>query len=166
MTRARITGAADIARRLQRYGQAAQREAWAAQTATAFDVQRTAVRSIQRAGTGQVYDSILRTVDGRVVPVAPRTGTNLSATHRASAPGEAPATDTGALASSVAVDLRRSSFRPVARVGTGLEYGAYLEFGTQAMDARPWLWPALKANRDAYRQRMSAVHDKAVRRAL
>lgn len=62
-------------------------------------------------------------------------------THQASAPGQYPATDTGRLASSVMIDL------PVpggltGRVGTNVQYGPMLEFGTSRMAARPWLLPS------------------------
>lgn len=58
-------------------------------------------------------------------------------THQASAPGQYPMTDTGRLASSVKFELPQTDL--VARVGTNLKYGAFLEFGTSKMEARPWL---------------------------
>lgn len=60
-------------------------------------------------------------------------------THQASAPGDAPNTDTGALVSSIIAEYPRKG---VAFVGTSKAYGAYLEFGTRNMAARPWLRPA------------------------
>lgn len=91
-------------------------------------VQSDAIKAIQRgAKTGRTYK---------------RRGV----THQASAPGEAPATDTGRLASSV----KRVDDGPVVAVGTAVEYGAFLEFGTSKIKARPWLFPALEANRPAW----------------
>lgn len=63
--------------------------------------------------------------------------------HRASAPGEYPATDTGRLASSVTMVLPAvAAPRITATVGTDVIYGRHLEFGTSNMAARPWLFPS------------------------
>lgn len=62
-------------------------------------------------------------------------------THTASAPGQYPASDTGRLLGSVRMELPTSA-RLVGRVGTAVDYGAYLEFGTSRMTARPWLLPS------------------------
>lgn len=59
--------------------------------------------------------------------------------HRASAPGEAPAMDTGALASSIQVAPERGSTYVVF---TNQEYAAHLEFGTVKMAPRPFFGPA------------------------
>jgi HK97 gp10 family phage protein len=74
-------------------------------------------------------------------PKSGRTYQRGNITHQASAPGQYPATDTGRLASSVMIDL------PVpggltGRVGTNVQYGPMLEFGTSRMAARPWLLPS------------------------
>lgn len=61
--------------------------------------------------------------------------------HQASAPGEAPATDTGNLVRSIRVDHQPASGR--ASVVVGAEYGAELEFGTRKMAPRPFLRPAV-----------------------
>jgi HK97 gp10 family phage protein len=65
-----------------------------------------------------------------------------SVSHRASAAGEAPATDTGTLASSI-------SYRQIdaitAEVESRLPYATFLEFGTVNMDARPSWTPAVEA---------------------
>lgn len=62
--------------------------------------------------------------------------------HRASAPGEAPATDTGRLASSI---YHRMIGADAAEVSTDVDYAGYLEFGTRKMAPRPYLKPALDA---------------------
>ena len=67
--------------------------------------------------------------------------------HRASAPGEAPATNTGSLVSSIAVDTKppnsvRKASRAGAAVGSNLEYAEDLEVGTADMAARPFMKPA------------------------
>lgn len=63
-------------------------------------------------------------------------------THRASAPGEAPMTDTGRLANSIDAELSTKALL-LATVGTNVEYGRYLQFGTPDIAPRPWLDRAL-----------------------
>ena len=61
---------------------------------------------------------------------------------RPSAPGEPPHRQTGQLRDSVFV--RTSDDGLTAEVGTDLDHGAHLEFGTQDTPARPWLLPAFE----------------------
>jgi HK97 gp10 family phage protein len=63
-------------------------------------------------------------------------------THRASAPGEPPANDTGRLVASIRYELTSSG--TVLRVFAGTEYAAMLEFGTSKMSARPFLRRAIE----------------------
>lgn len=60
----------------------------------------------------------------------------------ASLPGDPPNTDTGRLVQSVKFDFKNNGL--TGRVGTNLRYGAWLEFGTQVMAARPWLSAAVR----------------------
>lgn len=72
-------------------------------------------------------------------------------THQASAPGEAPATDTGNLVNSAYTkQLGRADYE----TGFTAEYAAHLEFGTAKIEPRPYLRPAVEAVRDAF---MSAI---------
>lgn len=64
-------------------------------------------------------------------------------THKSSASGEYPATDTGRLASSVRMVFPTTSSLS-GEVGTAVKYGAWLEFGTSGMAARPWLLPSFE----------------------
>lgn len=84
-------------------------------------VQREAVKSLHQSGTGRQY--------GR---------------HRASAPGQPPATDTGRLAASIREELRRDAQGLVEVIGTNVSYAAYLERGTRNIAPRPFLRPALR----------------------
>lgn len=83
----------------------------------AMDTQQEAVRGIQRG---------------------PASGQTRADGSRASAPGEFPMSDTGRLASNVDMILATPA-KMQAKVGTNIIYGAYLEFGTSRMAARPWL---------------------------
>lgn len=86
----------------------------------AIATQNEAVRGIQRG------------------PANGRTYKRGTVTHTASAPGQFPMSDTGRLASNVESILATpANIR--AKVGTNIIYGAYLEFGTSKMAARPWL---------------------------
>src|SRR5262249_49879155 len=67
--------------------------------------------------------------------------------HRASAPGEAPATDTGRLANSItAYNGGNGEAFTVAGRGTAL-YAPLLEFGTSKMAPRPFMVPALEKSK-------------------
>jgi hypothetical protein len=84
-------------------------------------VQREAVRAVHQPGTGRQY--------GR---------------HRASAPGQPPATDTGRLAASLREELRRDERGLVEVVGTDVDYALPLELGTRDIEPRPFLRPSLR----------------------
>jgi len=62
--------------------------------------------------------------------------------HKASAPGEAPATDTGNLANSIG---SRMTGRAVGEVTVNAEYAAALELGSAHIAPRPFFAPAVKA---------------------
>ena len=95
----------------------------------AFVVQDTATKSIMGGGKSGVSYS------------------RGSKSHIASAPGEAPAADTGRLDGSIMA--LKSIYGDGWLVGTALDYGKHLEFGTKDIKPRPWLIPALEANRNA-----------------
>jgi HK97 gp10 family phage protein len=92
-----------------------------------YDTQEIAIRGISRKGWkkggkggGRQYTRGGKTVSG-------------------SAPGQYPMTDTGRLQSSIKVKPTKPSRKMTGRVGTNVEYGKYLEFGTSKMEKRPWL---------------------------
>lgn len=58
-----------------------------------------------------------------------------------------PNSDLGKLAQSIEFNIDEQEM--TGAVGTNLKYGAYLEFGTQTMAPRPWLYPAVQNNQDA-----------------
>lgn len=67
-------------------------------------------------------------------------GGRLYRSHRASAPGEAPAIDTGNLRGSIAAMMVNQT---LAIVAVNTEYGIYLEYGTRKMAPRPYIRPAV-----------------------
>ncbi len=58
------------------------------------------------------------------------------------------AVDTGRLRASVSHRLGRDSTSLFADIGTNVEYGPYVEFGTRRAPAQPFLVPALAAGAD------------------
>jgi len=59
--------------------------------------------------------------------------------YQASSPGEPPAQATGALRQSIKGGTEGAGDNLFGYVGTSLDYGRMLEFGTSRMAARPWL---------------------------
>jgi HK97 gp10 family phage protein len=84
---------------------------------------------------------------------------NPNRVHRASAPGQAPMTDTGRLASSITFDQRGDL---TAVVGSAIVYAVYLEYGTSQMAARPFFRPAVEAVRAKFERRLEAAIGGAV----
>lgn len=74
--------------------------------------------------------------------------------HRASAPGEAPATDTGNLVNS---GYAKRARRALWHVGYTAEYARPLEFGTPRILPRPFLRPAVDRFRQAFVDAMRQV---------
>jgi HK97 gp10 family phage protein len=68
-----------------------------------------------------------------------------SVTHRASAPGESPKSDTGRLVSSIRPTFGKMSAE-VGSLENIAKYGEFLEKGTSTMKKRPWLKPTLEEN--------------------
>jgi HK97 gp10 family phage protein len=135
-----ITGTQEVAKALKAYGKRAEVEIGKAVTATAMQVDGEIKRAIQRGPkSGRVYN---------------RRGV----THQASAPGQAPATDTGSLVSSITF---KQVNRLTAEVESRLDYAAFLEFGTQKMGARPAWVPAIEKARPDFARRVA----EAIRRA-
>jgi phage gpG-like protein len=78
--------------------------------------------------------------------------------HQASAPGEAPATDTGTLVSSITY---KQEIPLTATVSSRLDYAYYLEFGTRSIKPRPSWVPAVEKNTKLFND----LVDAALRRA-
>jgi len=81
-------------------------------------------------------------------------------THRASAPGQAPATDTGRLIGSITQQKVSDGWL----VGSKVKYSVWLEYGTRTMAERPFFRPALNKARAAWIDRVkNLVGGKNVR---
>lgn len=73
-------------------------------------------------------------------------------THQASAPGEYPAIDTGALINSVQSEMETDL---VGVVYTNSNYAMYLEYGTINMSPRSFMVPSTERERDGFMRRMA-----------
>ena len=120
------------------------REATALVNRTAQNIRNTAVRSIQKQSPGgETYEKY-----------------NPRRTHIASAAGHPPNTDTGRLAGSIrAVE----SGAPTAYVDALADYAVWLELGTTNMKARPFMTPAVEAEREKFRKGINELTKKATR---
>ena len=94
-------------------------------------VQNTAKESILKGGTGRLYEKY-----------EPRR------THRASAPNQPPASDTGFLVSQITMDVAtKADGSVVGQIISAAPYSKPLEFGTVNMQPRPFMQPALRKNK-------------------
>jgi len=109
---------------------------------SALAVRDDAVRSIQtKTGGGRTYRLY-----------------KPNRTHQASAPNNAPNTDTGRLVSSIKWEVQKDA----VIVGSGLKYARYLEFGTRNVQPRPWLIPAFEKNRNKIRDLIQEAKRKEI----
>jgi HK97 gp10 family phage protein len=91
-------------------------------------IRNEAIKSIQAGGkSGIVYQKY-----------------NPRREHRASAPGQAPASDTGNLVSKIIV---KQKSRNRVNVESNANYSAYLEYGTSKMQPRPFMLPAFEKSK-------------------
>jgi phage gpG-like protein len=131
-----------VADALRKYGKDAEREIGRAIDKMGLAVTSDVKRKIQRGPkTGEIYN---------------RRGKQ----HRASRAGEAPATDTGTLVSSVYTSKINSL---TIEVGSRLDYAYYLEFGTVNIDPRPAWIPAIEENRSKFNDWIENALRKAAR---
>lgn len=135
----RLEGAKELQTALRNLSDEVREQVGKAVTGTAIMLRADVVERIQRGpASGVVY-----------------TKKNPNRVHQASAPGEAPATDTGRLANSIEFD----QVGPLtATVGSRLIYALYLEYGTSRMAPRPYFRPAVEAVRPKF--------ERALERAL
>tara|TARA_R110000772_G_scaffold222027_1_gene332416 strand:- start:596 stop:1048 length:453 start_codon:yes stop_codon:yes gene_type:complete len=143
-----VTGVVELKRKLKSLGASMEDAIFGGVILTANEVRTTAIKSIQnKSGGRQVQRS--------------RQGGG-AYTHTASEAGMAPNTDTGKLVSSIAIEPNKSGV--YALIGSNLDYAGFLEFGTTKMDARPWLEPALRENKDNLQRNINAAADALIER--
>lgn len=142
--RAEFDNLEEVQAALRKYGRAAEEAIGRAVQAQALDVRGVIQGKIQRGPkTGRLYQR------GNIQ-------------HRASAPGQAPATDTGTLVSSIT--FRRVSAL-TADIESRLAYAAMLEFGTARMDPRPAWTPAVEEKRPDFVRRVTNAIEALTRQA-
>jgi hypothetical protein len=113
---------------------------------------------------GPKYMTVRRdSQDGPIVAVFRAEGKqNLSLRHQASAPGQAPATDTGSL-------LRSLYFKALGAadfaIGSDIPYSYYLEFGTRKIAKRPAWVPAVERTIPKMLKQVQIAIEKAKARA-
>nr|WP_297388259.1 hypothetical protein [uncultured Roseateles sp.] len=138
-----VEGGALLVKNLRQFGINVEKELEQLVSVTALAIEGEAKRSIQKSpASGKTYKK-----------ASPKR------THVASSPGNPPRTDTGALAASITHVIEGTN----AAVGTGLQYGVWLEFGTQNMAARPFLYPALFAQERKFEKALNAIVDAAAK---
>ena len=116
-----IEGLDQVQAALRKFGAKAEAAIDRDVTATALEVNTAVKKAIQRGPkTGIIY-------------------TRGNITHQASAPGQAPATDTGVLVSSV---YFQNTGKMSATIGSRLAYAYYLEYGTTRIAPRPAWQPS------------------------
>tara|TARA_R110000796_G_scaffold27008_5_gene74641 strand:+ start:146 stop:598 length:453 start_codon:yes stop_codon:yes gene_type:complete len=113
----------------------------------ALSVQKSAIESIQKGSrSGSIYK---------------RGGKS----SQRSDDGEFPKTDRGGLVSSIYAKSIEGSNKLAYKVYTKLKYGIWLELGTTKMAARPWLFPAYKANVKEIRKNIRSALVKVLKKA-
>lgn len=102
-------------------------------------VRAAAMRGVVRGTEGVVEEATSLILDGaKTGRVYRRRGV----THQASAPGQAPASDTGRLVQSGRTTYDKGELSGTAQWSTA--YAEHLEHGTETMEPRPFARPALE----------------------
>ena len=143
IVRIRLEGSDQMQAALREASQEIKAAASKAVLGTALELQRNVVKSVQHGpASGRVYRKY-----------------NPSRVHRASAPGQAPMSDTGRLASSITFDQDGPL---TATVGSVVAYAVYLEYGTSRMAARPFFRPAVETIRPKFMRRLEVALGDAI----
>jgi hypothetical protein len=128
------------------------------------DRQAAGKRQFTRKNLDQIHWTKIRKMvaSGKIVATPTKNKASLLYGAFPSSPGEPPHKQTGRLQGSITWELsRRGLFGRglMARVGTNLEYGRYLENGTRRMRPRPWL----KRSLDAVRPQIKIILSRPLR---
>ena len=103
------------------------------------ETRNTAIENISRGNkSGKVYEKY-----------------NPRRSHKASAVGEYPATDTGFLVNNITTKLQPNGLE--GEVVSRADYSSHLEFGTSKLGARPFMQPSLEQTRPKIRRRIKRL---------
>lgn len=142
-TSVRIDGVKKVSDALSRLDAQATKDVQDVINSTAQNIRNTAIRSIKNSpATGRVYKN-----------------------RTASSEGNPPRTDTGRLASSIAVKMPEKGRVLEVEIGAYVDYAAHLEYGTRNMGARPFMFPALEQNMKGFLSKMKQALQKGLARA-
>lgn len=127
------------------------------------------VEAAIRSEMGDVIAAAALSIEGaaKASMTEPKTGKEYkrgTKTHRASAPGQSPAIDTGALANSILADTTKADSALYAEVTAGTEYAEPLELGTGRMAPRPFMTPAAEAERPKLEKAAKSAVARAAKR--
>jgi len=106
-------------------------------------------REIIKGGAQQIRGEAIKSIQSGAKSGIVYEKYNPRRTHRASAPGEAPASDTGNLVSKIMV---RQITKDKVAVESNAHYSAYLEYGTSRMQPRPYMLPAFEKSKRPIQQ--------------
>lgn len=135
MVTIRLEGAKELRAALESMSDDIREEVGKAVNGTALELRRDVVKAIRNGpATGRIYGKRM---------------------HQASAPGEAPANDTGRLLNSIFFAEGFGANRgKLAIVGSNVVYATYLEFGTRKIASRPFFRPAVERMRPKFQRRL------------
>ena len=120
---------------------------------TAFDLASIMQQSMRGSKSGRVYKKLRDSKRARSKKRGQRSPGDYIY-HQASAPGEAPASRTGNLRTSIKPQFESALFW---KVQVGAEYGAFLESGTRKMSPRPFGDPAFQQIKPIFDQAVTQV---------
>ena len=159
-----LSGEAELMRNLLRLDDRAHREIQDSLDDGAHMLRDDIIKDILHGPkTGRVYTHHMEMEGGKLVQ-----GKKRSAPHQASAPGEAPASDTGHLVGNITVDQSRAPDLDVG-VQSLATHSEELEFGRRSgpypMEARPFMRPAFERKTQAIVQDLTETLRRVLRRA-
>lgn len=185
-----LIGLEDVDRAIDKLQRALQERIARAINASILRIHKTAVESIQDAPAGgvhyerlagEVYMTVSIVDGGRKTPVAffkAGGAQNLSETHKASAPGEPPKTDTGELAGGIVFNIKTGGrYAIVGEVQSTAPHSGFMEFGTDpftttlsngrqmrnnGIKPRPFMRPAWDANKKKIMKWLTQAIEQAV----
>ena len=122
-------------------------------------IRRGALRGVTMAANDLRNELLRRIMQD---PKSGRVYTRRGVQHQASAPGEAPASDAGALVRGISVVVTETQDRISAQVNSGAAHAPSLEFGTPTMEPRPLMRSTLAAQQ----QMIAATVQREIRAAM